>query len=123
MNTTDSTLARLLRTLEELGRREDGAIAGGDWPAFLALVQRAEPIVRRVAELAAGPVAPAAALRARGLALIASRGERRRRLTRLLETTRDEINTLDEARARIRAIRPAYAPCARPGMSAFAASA
>lgn len=125
MKTADATLDRLLRTLEELGAQEDGAMAGGDWPAFLALVQRAEPLVRRVLELASGPVPPAVALRARGLALVASRGERRQRLTRLLETTRDEINNLDEARARVRSLRPAYAAGIRrqPGLTGFTASA
>lgn len=108
MKSAAFTLRRLLESLEELGRREDGALAGGDGLAFLALEQRAEPLVRKVTELASDALALEPSLLARGRALIATRSERRQRLMRLLETTRDEISRLDEARSRVRAIRPAY---------------
>lgn len=123
MKSAAATLRRLLQALEDLGCREDGALACGDGQAFLALERRAEPLARRVAELAmdASPMDPA--LRERGAALVASRGERRVRLTRLLETTRDEISRLDETRARLQAIRPAYAPSRSRLHPAFAACA
>lgn len=108
MKNAAATLRRLLQGLEELGRREDGALAGNDGLAFLALEQRAEPLVRRVIELAMSPATMDPALRERGAALVASRGLRHQRLGRLLETTHAEINRLDEARARIQAFRPAY---------------
>ncbi len=121
MQSAAVTLRRLLQALEDLGCREDGALACGDGLAFLALEQRAEPLVRRVVALAmdASPMDPA--LRERGAALVASRGERRIRLTRLLNTTRDEISRLDEARARLQAIRPAYSPPRPHHQPAFAA--
>lgn len=108
MKSAAATLRRLLQALEDLGCREDGALACGDGLAFLALEQRAQPLVNRVVELAMSPATMDPALRERGAALVASRSERRLRLTRLLETTRDEISQLNEARARIRALRPAY---------------
>jgi hypothetical protein len=107
--TATAVLNRLLKALEDLGHREDGALAGGDGLTFLALEQRAEPLVRRVVELAMDPVSMDPAVRERGAALIASRHERRLRLVRLLETTHDEIGRLNETRARIHALRPAYA--------------
>jgi hypothetical protein len=110
MKTAAATLRRLLQALEDLGFREDGALACGDGLAFLALEQQAQPLVNRVVELAMSPEPMDPALRERGAALVASRSERRVRLTRLLETTRDEISRLNEARARLRAVRPAYTP-------------
>lgn len=104
-----TTLRRLLQALEDLGIREDGALASGDGRAFLALEQRAEPLVRRVVALAMEGSSIDPALRERGAALVASRGERRVRLIRLLETTRDDIGRLAEARARVQAFRPTYA--------------
>lgn len=122
MKSAAATLRRLLQALEDLGCREDGALACGDGLAFLALEQRAQPLVTRVVELAMSPDPIDPALRERGAALVASRGERRRRLTRLLETTRDEISRLNEARVRVRALRPAYAAASnRPSRPAFAA--
>ncbi len=118
MSNAAATLRRLLQGLEELGRREDGALAGNDGLAFLALEQRAEPLVRRVVELAMSPEAMDPALRERGASLVASRGLRHQRLRGLLKTNREEINRLDEARARIQAFRPAYAaPGARTAPS------
>lgn len=105
-----AALNRLLEALEELGRREDGALAGGDGVAFLALEKCAAPIADRIAELAtgSGPMDPA--LRKRGQAVVQDRHERNLRLGSLLEATRGEINLLDEARSRARALRPAYLP-------------
>ena len=121
MQSAAVTLRRLLQALEDLGCREDGALACGDGLAFLALEQRAEPLVRRVVALAmyASPMDPA--LRERGAAQVATRGERRIRHTRLLNTTRDDISRLDEARARLQAIRPAYSPPRPHHQPAFAA--
>ncbi len=121
MKSAASTLRRLLQALEDIGCREDGALACGDGHAFLALERRAEPLVLRVVELAAetSPMDPA--LRERGAALIASRGARRARLVRLLETTRDEIGRLHEARSRVLAFRPAYAAPRSRRQPSFAA--
>jgi hypothetical protein len=122
MKSAAATLRRLLQALEILGCREDGALACGDGLAFLALEQRAQPLVNRIVDLAMSPERIDPALRERGAALIASRSERRQRLTRLLETTRDEISLLNEARVRIRALRPAYAASsAGPSRPVFAA--
>jgi hypothetical protein len=109
MKSAASTLRRLLRALEDLGRHEDGALAGGDGVAFLALEDRARPLVLRIVALVSGPDRIDAELVERGRALVDSRRERRRLLMRVLETTRDEIGRLDEARARARVLRPAYA--------------
>jgi hypothetical protein len=113
---TAASLRRLLHALEELGRREDGALAGGDGLAFLELEQRAAPLALRIASLAGAGMEPD--LLERGRALVVDRRERRNRLMRLLETTRDEIGLLDEARLRARHLRPAYAaPVARSRVS------
>ncbi|MET0262921.1 MAG: hypothetical protein ABW223_08480 [Rariglobus sp.] len=110
MKSAAATLRRLLQALEDSGFREDGALSAGDGLTFLTLAQRAEPLVTRIAELtAAEPASIDLSLRERGRALVEARRERRQRLTRLLETTRDEISRLDEARARARALRPTYA--------------
>ena len=113
-------LRRLLRSLEDLGRHEDCALAGGDGRAFLAREERATPLVLRLMALVGGAAGRIDDdLRARGRALVESRRERRLRLMHLLETTRDELGQLDQARARARAIRPAYTPATtrapRPG--------
>lgn len=120
---SNRTLLRLVDALDEIGRREDGALAGGDGEAFLELEKRAEPIALRVASLAGAPLDPG--LLERGLAILSARRLRRAILMRLLETTRDEIRSLDEIRSRARSLRPAYAPRhAESGHSpAFAASA
>jgi hypothetical protein len=111
-----ASLRRLLHALEELGRREDGALAGGDGLAFLELEQRAAPLALRIASLADEPMDPD--LRERGQALVLNRRERHNRLMVLLETTRDEIGLLDEARMRARNLRPTYAaPAHRPRVS------
>jgi hypothetical protein len=106
MKSPAATLRRLLQSLQELGLREDGALAARDGLAFLALERSAEPLVRRAAALAAEPVGED--LRALGQALVLARGERRQRLMHLIETMRDELNGLDAARDRARALRPAY---------------
>lgn len=118
-----ATLRRLLQAIEDLGYREDGALASGDGRAFLALEQRAEPLVRRAVALAMDAASIDPALRERGAALVASRGERRLRLVRLLETTRDDIGRLTEARARVQALRPAYASTIASSAPRFAACA
>lgn len=125
MQSTATTLRRLLGALEELGRQEDGALAGRDGIAFLALQHRAHPIVLRILALVAGAAPIDPDLMARGRALVDSRRERRRVLMRVLETTHDEISRLNEARARARALRPAYAaPRGHAGVpSAFIACA
>lgn len=125
MKSAAATLRRLLRSMEELGRHEDCALASGDGIAFLALEHRAHPLVLRIVELVAGPERIDAELMAQGRALVDSHRSRRRLLMRVLETTRDEISRLDEARSRARALRPAYAVQAgHPGApSAFTASA
>ncbi len=109
MKSTASTLRRLLRSMEELGRHEDCALASGDGVAFLALEHRAHPLVLRIVELVAGPEPIDSDLMAQGRALVDSHRSRRQLLMRVLETTQDEISRLDEARARARALRPAYA--------------
>ncbi|CAM2821133.1 hypothetical protein [Rariglobus hedericola] len=106
MKSPAATLRRLLQSLEELGVREDGALAARDGIAFLALERSAEPLVQRVVTLTAEPVDDV--LRTRGQSLVASRSERRVRLMHLLETMRDELGGLDAARDRARALRPAY---------------
>lgn len=121
MKSVAAHLRRLLQALEDIGFREDGALACGDGQAFLALERRAEPLVLRVVELAADASPMDPALRERGAALIASRAERRARLVRQLETTRDEIGRLHEARARVRAFRPAWGTSRSRLQPAFAA--
>lgn len=104
-----ATLRRLLDALEEIGRSEDGALALGDGIAFSELERRAEPLARRIFLLTDGQhrgLAPD--LIERGRELVADRHERHRRLTVLLEHTRDEIGGIDQARARARVLRPAY---------------
>jgi ABC-type thiamine transport system ATPase subunit len=117
------TLRRLLQSLEDIGLHEDCALASSDGRAFLALEQRAEPLVRRVISLVMDTSALDPALRERGAALVASRSERRLRLVRLLETTHDDISRLTEARARVHALRPAYASNTAAPTPRFAACA
>lgn len=115
MSRQTTTLRRLLDALEDIGRREDGALALGDGIAFAELERRAEPLARRIFLLTDGKhrgLAPD--LIDRGRSLVADRHERHHRLMILLENTRGEIGGIDQARARARALRPAYS-AARAG--------
>ncbi len=119
MHSATTTLRRLLQALEEIGFREDGALASGDGQAFQELEHKAEPLVCRIVALAESSEGITAELRERGQALVASRHERHLRLAHHLDTIRDEIGRLDEARSRIRLLGPAYASRRAPPRSSI----
>lgn len=116
--TSAATFARLLQALEELGRREDIALAAGDAHEFLELERRSEPLARRVAEMVASGERVPEAIQQRGQSLVLARRDRQTLLLRFMQTLRDEVGRLDTARARARQLR---AQSSSAGSGAFCA--
>lgn len=106
METPFQTATRLIASLEELVAQEAANLRNLDLVEAVQITERAAPLVLRLGELAADPdVAP---LRARVEALIIQRQQSVLMLDSHLARMQSELRRIDEARARLSRVAPAY---------------
>lgn len=117
METPLQTATRLISALEELVAQESANLRNLDLVEAVQVTERAAPLVLKLGELAADPgVAP---LRPRVEALIIQRQQSTQMLDAHLARMQSELRRIDEARARLSRVAPAYgsAPAAPRSVS------
>jgi len=106
METPVQTAVRLLSALEDFASQEANLVRTMDFVEAVAVQERAFPLVRLLAELAEDP--GVAALKPQVAALLARREQNRHFIDAHLERLQSELRRIDEARARLARLAPAY---------------
>lgn len=116
METPEENALRLLAALEILVAEEEFAVRSGEFEQTLAVQERAEPVVIRLAELLSNSGLPAPARRSLEPRLTALRARRAASLdvlnSRLVEM-QTSLATLDAARHQLGELKSAYGVCRR----------
>ncbi|MBI2517604.1 MAG: hypothetical protein HYV95_11940 [Opitutae bacterium] len=115
METPLQTAKRLITALEELVAQEAANLRNLDLVEAVQVTERAAPLVQKLGELANEPgVAP---LRPRVEALIIQRQQSTQMLDSHLARMQSELRRIDEARARLSKVAPAYGSGGAPAVS------
>lgn len=121
METPQQTIGRLLAALEVLTGAENHLLETGFPDDAIAVQQRAQPLVEKIAALLVSPGVSAsldAPLQTRVQTLLKSREHQLARLSAQMEATQTELEKLNAAQIRARQLRPIYR---QPAAASFAA--
>ncbi len=111
METPVQAAVRLLSALEDMAAQESANLRNLDLVEAVQVLERAAPLVQRLAELADDPtVAP---LRDRVQALVLQRQQSAALIDAHLARLQSELRRVDEARRRLGQVAPAYAQLSR----------
>ena len=108
METPAQTAVRLLAALEDLALREQANLRNLDLVEAVEMIERAAPLVERLAELAADPAV--ATLRPRVEAFLEQRRQSAALIDAHLARLQSEMRRVDEARQRLARVAPVYSP-------------
>ena len=108
METPAQTAVRLLAALEDLALREQANLRNLDLVEAVEMIERAAPLVERLAELAADPAV--ATLRPRVEAFLEQRRQSAALIDAHLARLQSELRRVDEARQRLARVAPVYSP-------------
>ncbi len=106
METPTQMAARLVTALEVIARDEAACLGVRDFAGVAHLRERADPLVRHLAEH--GPAVADAALRARIAAFLGRHRETGDWLAGQIERTAEQLRDVEAARRRVTRVAPAY---------------